>query len=228
MRHLAHEPARDDAAVPEVIPLGGPHSVNPQIVGDGAALLSRALRVGFPVARGFVVPVTAAGMDVAEVLGGALREAWAAIRGSVRIAVSATCPAGGGFGASPQFYDGSTWSGLLDGLYDMLAHHRLENPATTRLPWSIVVQDVPDVRCSALVMSGHPTGWGQGASVWSGSPDPDDPRDWLGWTRRRRLRRLAREAAALAGHPVDLEVVYDVRGSGRIVDFRRYNPVPQA
>jgi hypothetical protein len=222
MTHLAEHSVLDGAAVPRVIPLGTPHSLDAGLVGDGAALLSRALLLGLPVARGFVVPICAEGPGVLH----AVRRAWALSRGPVRIALSVSSPSGDGFGAGPHFHDGSTWSGLLDGLCDVLAHNRLENPYAHWRPWSIVIQPVPAVHRSVLVMSGQPLGHGRGASIWTSASESDDPAEGLSRLRRWRLRGLARVAAGRLGHPVDLEMVYDAQGLGRIVDCRPYGAAP--
>ncbi|GII53423.1 hypothetical protein Pth03_18120 [Planotetraspora thailandica] len=218
MRHLTRHFPLDGT----VIPLGTPDSLDAGIVGDGAALLSRALSLGLPVANGFVVTVGFEGTGTLR----AVRQAWTHARGPVRMALSVNSASGHGFGAGPHFHNGSTWSGLLDGLCDLLAHDQLENPHTHWRPWSIVIQRVPAVHRSVLVMGGDPFGSGRGISIWTRAAEGDDLGERLTWRRRRRLRALAREAAGLLGHPVDLEVVYDRQGIARIVDCRPYGTAP--
>ncbi|MCT9931189.1 hypothetical protein N5079_13285 [Planotetraspora sp. A-T 1434] len=225
MRDLAHNPTLDRAAVPMAIPLGAPESLDAELVGDGAALLSRALRLGLPVAYGFVVPAAAINAEDSGMLP-ALRQAWARTKGPVRIALSVSSPSGDGFGAGPHFHDGSTWNGLLDGLCDVLLHNNLENPYARWRPWSIVVQRVPAVHRSVLAMSGHPLRRQRGTSIWTSVPETENPAESLGWMGRRRLRALARQTARTLGHPVDIEVVYDAQGIGRIVDCRSYGAAP--
>ncbi|GII56522.1 hypothetical protein Pth03_49110 [Planotetraspora thailandica] len=112
----------------------------------------------------------------------------------MRIAVSVSSPSGEGFGTSTQFRNGSTWRELLDGLCDVLAHHRLENPYDpyARLsPCAVVVQWAST---AALVMSEHPMRRGRRPSIWTRVSETEDSREAVSWLRRLELRALSCEA----------------------------------
>ena len=90
MGHLAWHGVRGGAAVPLVIPLGTRDALDADLVGDSAALLSKALRLGLPVAHGYVVPITGSEPRILQ----AIWQAWMRTKGPVRVSLSVTSASG--------------------------------------------------------------------------------------------------------------------------------------
>lgn len=183
------------------------HALDPGLVGDGACRLATAAQLGLPVADGVVVTMAGVAHDAPLI---ALRHAWLRTRGQVHITLSDQ-GAGSGISANPSECDASTWSGLLDGLYALLAYDRAENPSRAGRPWAIVILAVPEGGTPVLVRTGP-----RKRVKVLGSPD-----GW-GLTRssRNRLASLARRVMAALGRPVSIEAVEHDDGNWHIVDIR--------
>ncbi|MYS21432.1 hypothetical protein GA0115240_13078 [Streptomyces sp. DvalAA-14] len=197
----------DAGGTPLAVSLRSVHALDPGLVGNGTCLLAAAGRLGLPVADG--VAVTTAGVANDDRLD-ALRHAWRRTRGPVHVLLSDRGPRSG-LGVGPSRCDASTWSGLLDGLHDLLAYDQLENPGHAEGPWAILVLKVPaDGRC-AIVESDH-----RGRiRLWAA-----DGRRTLNWPARVRLRALARQTRERIGRPISLEAMRTEDGDWVITDLR--------
>ncbi|MEV6008032.1 hypothetical protein AB0M29_14570 [Streptomyces sp. NPDC051976] len=197
----------DASGVPLAVSLRSTYALDPRLVGDGACLLAMAHRLGLPVAEG--VAVTVAGVATDERLDG-LKHAWRRTRGPVGVMLSDRGPRSG-LGVGPSRCDGSTWEGLLDGVYTTLAYDRLENPSRDGGSWAIVVLRVPTGGCRVLAQSGD-----RGrVRLWAA-----DGQSAPHWLDRLRLRALARQARERLGRPVSLEATRTADGDWVITDLR--------
>lgn len=200
--------------VPLVVSLGSIHAQDPEAVGDTACLLAAARSVGMPVANGVVV--TAAGIGADDPLP-ALHHAWLHMRGLVRIVLT-DCGTSPGTGSSSALCDASTWMGLLNGVYDVLAYDIRENPGRRSSRWAILLLRVPSDAHSVLVEIGP----GERLVTWSSHGQPLVGRE------RRQVRRLAWRMAGWLGRPLSMELMTSGRGDWSIVDVRFPVPVSPA
>lgn len=217
MPAAAGEPAdvlADTGGNPLVVSLDSSHALDPVVVGDQAAWLANARLLGLPVADG--VAVTAAGIAADDPLV-ALRHAWCRVRGRVRIMLTGCGMSGG---SSPSVTcDATTWMGLLNGVYDVLAHDRLENPSRCNGGWGVLILPLGSFAGSVLVETG-PSG---PPALWT-SPD----RSVVTESDRERVCLLAVLARTLLGRPMSMEMMTTGGGEWTIVDMRFHVDTPPA
>ncbi|HEX2315713.1 MAG TPA: hypothetical protein VHJ17_18355 [Thermomonospora sp.] len=222
------DPPGPSGDIPPVVGLGEPPATRRACVGDAAALLARAREQGLPVPDGFVVTVQGVGLIAEEVrrVAPALRLAWQALQGPVLLRMSSRTAHGESRGGGPEYFDATTWEGMLDGVNGLLLHDRLENPGRRDEPWGLLVLRRPLTLRSVLVITGDPFGTGEEIGLWRAEDDPASAGPRLRRRDRRMLRDLARRARAVAGGPIDMEVAIDVRDRPWVVDLRRYQHPP--
>jgi hypothetical protein len=183
------------------------HAMNPRMVGERVALLATAKGLGLPVADG--LSVTFHGFEVMDTWL-RFRRAMPYIRGPVRISLTDRS-------LRPDVGEGSwhgnatTWEDLGEGLDEIMARDRTENPRRQGRKRGVVVQRVP-LNCQSAVLDAD---WDRAPTLCAISGDFTPSR-----TACNKLRRLAHLTLTRLVRPVILEVLLVPDGGVLITDLQ--------